>query len=212
MCKEVIRLKLLHIPTAAKTLRRNYSVPPYTLNHPRSLTAYYAAMTMACFGGAYLYTNYIDSQTYALENNPNPDLKLNPNSPNKYILVCGPSGVGKGTLIKELFLKYPHLTSFSVSYTTRKPRPGEQNGKDYNFVSEEEFLSEIKEGNFLEHVHFADKRYGTGKKFIDCLMEQGKVCVLDVDIQGAKSVSESDYKGVLIFIKPPTYQSLEDRL
>ena len=83
---------------------------------------------------------------------PNPliprTLAVKPANENKYMVVCGPSGVGKGTLLKELFAKFPSQSGFSVSYTTRKPRPGEVDGKDYNFVAEEDFVSEIDAGNF----------------------------------------------------------------
>lgn len=68
--------------------------------------------------------------------------------PNKYLVISGPSGVGKGTIIKEIFAAYTDHTKFSVSYTTRGPRPGEENGKDYNFISDEEFVAEIEKGNF----------------------------------------------------------------
>lgn len=132
------------------------------------------------------YTKYlkkaVDFLYNSLHNHPyyfsNP-AQLNKTSPNKYLLISGPSGVGKGTLLNRLFNKYPHLLSFSVSYTTRQPRPGEKNGVDYNFVSEEEFVTEIEEGNFLEHVKFADQRYGTNRKSVEEMISKGKVCVLD---------------------------------
>merc|ERR1711957_605972 len=79
-------------------------------------------------------------------------LQLKKDNEMKYILICGPSGVGKGTVLKELFKKYPELTGFSVSYTNRLPRVGEKDGVDYNFVTEENFVEEIEKGNFLEHV------------------------------------------------------------
>ena len=130
----------------------------------------------------------------------------------KFILVCGPSGVGKGTLIKELNNKYESLLGFSVSYTNRGPRPGEEDGVHYNFVTEEVFVQEIADNNFLEHVHFADKRYGTNKKFIDKIIADKKVCILDVEIKGAKMINDSDYKGITVFVKPPTFESLAERL
>ena len=104
-------------------------------------------------------------------------LQLKKDNEMKYILVCGPSGVGKGTVLKELFKKYPELTGFSVSYTNRGPRVGEKDGVDYNFTTEEKFVEEIEKGNFLEHVHFANKRYGTNKNYMEKLVDQGKVCV-----------------------------------
>ena len=104
-------------------------------------------------------------------------LQLKKDNEMKYILICGPSGVGKGTVLKELFKKYPELTGFSVSYTNRGPRVGEKDGVDYNFTTEEKFVEEIEKGNFLEHVHFANKRYGTNKNYMEKLVDQGKVCV-----------------------------------
>ena len=138
--------------------------------------------------------------------------KLKAGNEMKYIVISGPSGVGKGTLIKKLDEKFKANIGFSVSYTNRGPRPGEEDGVHYNFITEEVFVQEIEENNFLEHVHFADKRYGTNKKFVDKIIADNKVCVLDVEINGAKMISDSDYKGILVFVKPPTFETLAERL
>jgi len=139
-------------------------------------------------------------------------LQIKAENPNKFFLISGPSGVGKGTLLKELFANYPNQTKFSVSYTTRGPRPGEENGKDYNFITEEEFVAEIEKGNFLEHVHFSGMRYGTSKHAIEGALTEGKICVLDVEINGARMIKDSGFPGVLVFVKPPKFEDLEKRL
>ena len=147
-----------------------------------------------------------------IEESKEPVRELKAECENKYLLVSGPSGVGKGTLIAQLQKKYEALISFSVSYTNRGPRPGEEDGVHYNFVTEEVFVEEIEKGNFLEHVHFADKRYGTNKNYIDKIIENKKVCILDVEINGSKMIHDSGYKGILVFVKPPSFESLEQRL
>ena len=139
-----------------------------------------------------------------------PPLKLN--NKNKYLLLSGPSGVGKGTLVKELQKKYNSHIGFSVSYTTRQPRPHEKDGKHYHFVTDKVFKKELDKGNFLEHVSFAGLRYGTNKKCIEKIIADKKVCILDVEINGAKMISDSSYKGILVFVKPPNFTSLERRL
>lgn len=156
----------------------------------------------------YVKNSYDEMPAPKKENKP----QLKKDCKNKYLLICGPSGVGKGTLLKEVFAKYPKLTGFSVSYTNRPPREGEKHGVDYNFVTEEQFVKEIEEGNFQEHVHFANKRYGTNKQYLEKLINEGKVCVQDVEIKGAKMINDSGHKGILVFIRPPTFEALEERL
>ena len=113
--------------------------------------------------------------------------------------------------MKGLFNAYPKNTAFSVSYTTRKPRPGELDGKDYFFITEKEFVSRIENGDFIEHVHFAGERYGTNRYYVENLISEKKICIIDVDIQGAKMIKNSGFKGILVFIKPPCFDELQKR-
>eukprot|EP01080_Neovahlkampfia_damariscottae_P007497 gene7497-11820_t len=106
----------------------------------------------------------------------------------RQIVLCGPSGVGKGTIIKKLQDKYQGKFTLSVSYTTRKPRPGEEDGVHYNFTTHEVMEEEIKKGNFIEHAHVHGNYYGSSKKAVTDA--KGKCCIFDIDIQGAKQVRE----------------------
>lgn len=128
------------------------------------------------------------------------------------ICFCGPSGSGKSTLLKKLTSEFPNSFAFSVSHTTRKPRPGEVDGKDYNFVSKEEMLKKIEAGDFLEHAQFSGNFYGTSKHAVMTVLESGKICTLDVDIQGVKNLKKTDLNSLFLFIKPPSLEDLEKRL
>ena len=113
-------------------------------------------------------------------------------SANRPIVISGPSGTGKSTLLKKLFAEYPDKFGFSVSNTTRKPRPGEVNGKDYNFSTVEEFKQLIDENKFIEWAQFSGNYYGTTIKAVKDVAEQGRICLLDIDMQGVKSVKKTD--------------------
>merc|ERR1719203_1868018 len=130
------------------------------------------------------------------------------------MIICGPSGVGKSVLIKKLQEIFPNKFGFSVSHTTRDPRPGEQDGKDYHFSTHEVMEKGISEGKFIEHAHVHGNIYGTSKDAVDAVRNAGKICVLDIDVQGAKSIHEqkawSDTK--FIFVNPPSMEELERRL
>lgn len=130
---------------------------------------------------------------------------------NKLILVVtGPSGVGKSTILKALPKENFY---FSVSHTTRDPRPGEVNGKDYYFVSEDEFKRMIENGEFLEWVKVFDTYYGTAKSEIDKAFSQGKHLVLDIEVIGASRLKGIfGREAVFIFIAPPSFEELERRL
>ncbi|QDZ18670.1 guanylate kinase [Chloropicon primus] len=132
----------------------------------------------------------------------------------KALLVCGPSGVGKGTLIKRLLDEHPDKFGFSCSHTTRKPREGEAEGTHYHFVERDDMLKDIEDGKFLEFAHVSSNIYGTSfasvKKVIE---EQKKCCVLDIDMQGAEQVHEDgSIDKVGVFIMPPSFEVLEGRL
>ncbi|XP_058796708.1 guanylate kinase isoform X4 [Phymastichus coffea] len=128
------------------------------------------------------------------------------------IVFCGPSGSGKSTLIKLLFDEYPDKFGFSVSHTTRKPRPGEENGKHYYFTTKEEMQKQIELGEFIETATFSDNMYGTSKQAIEDVQRAGKICVLDIETEGVKQIKKSSLNPVFIFIKPPSIEELERRL
>lgn len=130
----------------------------------------------------------------------------------KLFAFASPSGGGKTSLIKSLLKKYPDL-EFSVSATTRSKRPGEVNGKDYFFLSMNEFEALIAEGGFVEHEFFFDNHYGTLKREVDRALKAGRSMVFDVDVKGALSIKTMyPNESVLIFIVPPSLQVLESRL
>ncbi|CEJ00582.1 Putative Guanylate kinase [Rhizopus microsporus] len=130
----------------------------------------------------------------------------------KIFVISGPSGSGKSTLLKKLFAEYPSTFGFSVSHTTRKPRPGEVDGKDYHFVEKEDMIKEIEDGKFIESATFSGNMYGTSIKAVEDVVAQGKVCVLDIDMQGVKSVKKTSLNPKYIFIRPPSFDILEQRL
>ncbi|KAJ5117803.1 guanylate kinase [Penicillium atrosanguineum] len=131
------------------------------------------------------------------------------------IVISGPSGVGKGTLIQKLFDEHPDTFTFAVSHTTRKPRVSEIEGKNYFFVSSsEEFFSLVTQGAFVEHATFSGNHYGTSKETIADQMGKGLVVVLDIEMNGVKQMKvNSSVDARYIFIKPPpSFGALEARL
>ena len=128
------------------------------------------------------------------------------------VVFCGPSGSGKSTLLKRLMAEYPNAFAFSVSHTTRKPRAGEENGREYYFVTRDEMLVSIKNGEFLEHAEFSGNMYGTSKKAVETVLSSGRICALDIDIQGVRNLKKTDLNPIYCFIKPPSLEILEKRL
>lgn len=132
------------------------------------------------------------------------------------IVMSGPSGVGKGAVRRTLMEDKTLDLVYSVSMTTRKPRPTETNGVDYFFVSDEEFNEHVKNGDFLEHASFVGNQYGTPKKYVDDLRNNGKNVLLEIEVQGAKQVLETCKKNnedlVSIFLFPPSMAALEKRI
>eukprot|EP00468_Gymnochlora_sp_CCMP2014_P002594 CAMPEP_0167763482 /NCGR_PEP_ID=MMETSP0110_2-20121227/13402_1 /TAXON_ID=629695 /ORGANISM="Gymnochlora sp., Strain CCMP2014" /LENGTH=198 /DNA_ID=CAMNT_0007650581 /DNA_START=164 /DNA_END=757 /DNA_ORIENTATION=+ len=129
------------------------------------------------------------------------------------LIFCGPSGVGKGTLLRMLFSDFDGKFDFCVSHTTRKPRKGEIHGKHYYFVDKKKMEKAIAAGLFVEHASFAGNMYGTSVGSLCEVAASGKVPVLEVDIQGAIQLNEKkDLKPVFCFVKPPSYEQLESRL
>lgn len=127
------------------------------------------------------------------------------------LVISGPSGVGKGTLFKKLLAQDESLT-FSVSYTTRAPRPGEVDGKDYYFVTDEAYDRMIENDGFLEYANVHTDRYGTPRQPVLDALEQGKNVVLDIDSQGALQVMARMPDCVSVFILPPSFTALRARL
>ncbi|MBE6064262.1 guanylate kinase [Clostridium cochlearium] len=126
------------------------------------------------------------------------------------IVISGPSGTGKGTVCKEL-LKNNNFW-FSVSATTRAPREGEVHGKNYYFMTKEEFQDKIEENDFLEYAEVYGNYYGTPKSKVVEMLDKGKDVILEIDIQGALKVKENYKEGIFIFILPPSMEELKNRI
>jgi guanylate kinase len=126
-------------------------------------------------------------------------------------VITGPSGVGKGTLIRTLLQRVPEL-ELSVSATTRPPRPGEQDGVDYHFLSDAEFDRHVLEGDFLEHAGYSGRRYGTLRSELERRLAEGASVVLEIEVQGARQVKEKMPEAKRIFIAPPSEEALRTRL
>ena len=129
----------------------------------------------------------------------------------KLVVISAPSGTGKGTVISELLKLRPDFT-FSVSATTRKPRPGEKDGVEYHFLSHEKFVEMINNDEFLEHAEYVGERYGTPVKPIKENLDSGVTVILDIEVQGAKQVMTKDIEAITIFITAPDMEELENRL
>ncbi len=126
-------------------------------------------------------------------------------------IVSAPSGAGKTTLCRQVVSSLPNL-KFSVSYTTRQPRQGEVNDRDYTFISREDFRSMADRGEFIEWAEVHRELYGTSRKRIEELMDSGNDVILDIDTQGAMQVKEKWREGVYIFVLPPSLEILGKRL
>lgn len=126
-------------------------------------------------------------------------------------IISGPSGVGKGTVINEVLKLVPDI-NLSISYTTRPPRKNETNGKEYFFVSEEEFNRMIERGEFLEWARVHGNLYGTPKRYIEERLKNNEDVILEIDTQGARQVKKAFPNGVFIFILPPSIDELLKRL
>jgi guanylate kinase len=130
----------------------------------------------------------------------------------KVFVITGPSGVGKGTLIEQLLERIPEL-ELSTSATTREPRPGEVDGRDYHFLSPEEFRRRLEVGDFLEHASYSGNYYGTLKDEVEGRVRECRSVVLEIEVQGARQVRDAlGEEAVLIFIAPPDEAVLRERL
>ena len=126
-------------------------------------------------------------------------------------IISGPSGAGKGTLVKNLASKVPDLW-VSVSATTRTPRPGERDGVDYYFLTPTEFDARVRAGEFLEHAEVHGNRYGTVRRAVERRLAHGMDVILEIDPQGAFQVRKQMDRSRLIFVKAPTAEDLEKRI
>lgn len=129
----------------------------------------------------------------------------------RVFVITGPSGVGKGTLIRGLMQRVEGL-QLSVSATTRPPRPGERDGVDYHFLAGEEFERRVRAGEFVEHADYAGSRYGTLRGELENRLRAGAGVVLEIEVQGARQVRTAVPDAVLVFIAPPSPQALRERL
>lgn len=129
----------------------------------------------------------------------------------KVFVITGPSGVGKGTLISQLLKRVPGL-ELSVSATTREPREGEVGGRDYHFLSPEEFDRRIEAGDFLEFATYSGNRYGTLRSEVRRRLDEGRSVVLEIEVQGARQVRAAMREAVQVFIAPPDPAVLRERL
>lgn len=127
------------------------------------------------------------------------------------IVISGFSGAGKGTLVKRLINDYDNY-ALSVSMTTRAPRPGEQDGVDYFFVSKEKFEQTIEEGGLVEYAQYVGNYYGTPKAYVEQKLNEGKDVILEIEIQGALKIKEQFREALLLFVMPPSAEELKNRL
>ncbi len=129
----------------------------------------------------------------------------------KLFIVAGPSGVGKGTVLKK-FLEHNDNLIYSISTTTRKPREGEAEGVNYFYVTREKFEQMISDGAFLEWAEYSGNLYGTSKKYVTKKLNEGYDIILEIEVQGVKKIMKQNLDAVSIFIMPPSQKELEERL
>jgi len=126
-------------------------------------------------------------------------------------VITGPSGVGKGTLIRTLRERLPEL-ELAVSATTREPRPGEEDRRDYYFLTDEQFEDKVRAGEFVEHARYSGRRYGTLRSELERHRAAGRPVLLEIEVQGARQVREAMPEAVQLFIAPPSEDALRTRL
>ncbi len=129
----------------------------------------------------------------------------------RLIVLTGPSGVGKGTLLRSLLQRHPDLY-LSISATTRPPRLGELDGQNYYFVSRQQFERMVAQGEFLEWAEFANNCYGTPRRAVEAKIREGKWVVLEIELEGARQIRKTFPSALRIFILPPSLDELENRI
>ena len=128
------------------------------------------------------------------------------------IVVSGFSGSGKGTLMKKLLSGYPDTYALSISATTRAPREGERHGKEYFFISKDEFEKMIAKGELIEYAKYVENYYGTPREYVEKKLEEGRDVILEIEIQGALKVKKAFPDTLLLFVTPPSAEELKQRL
>ena len=128
------------------------------------------------------------------------------------IVVSGFSGAGKGTLMKELMRKYPENYALSISATTRNPRDGEVDGREYFFLSREKFEKMIANNELIEYAKYVENYYGTPRAYVEKMLDEGKDVILEIEIQGAMKIREKFPDTLLVFVCPPSMEELKNRL
>ena len=128
------------------------------------------------------------------------------------VVISGFSGAGKGTIVGRLMEKYNDKYSLSISATTRNPRPGEEHGKHYFFISKEEFENMIENDQLVEYAQYVGNYYGTPKEYVETKLNAGQNVILEIEIQGALKVKEQFPTALLLFVMPPSAQELKRRL
>jgi guanylate kinase len=146
-----------------------------------------------------------------LATNP-PSAAVPTNVSGRLVIISGPSGVGKGTVIAALRAEYPGQLDLSVSATTRQPRPGEVAGQHYHFLSRDAFETKVTQGEFLEYAEFSGNRYGTLRKPTEAALADGKTLLLEIEPQGARQVKAVFPQALSIFMHPPSVDILADRI
>lgn len=126
------------------------------------------------------------------------------------LLISGPSGCGKSTICDKL-IEEPRVV-YSVSATTRTPRPGEVDGEDYHFLSKEDFRTRIEAGDFIEHAEVHGNMYGTLRAPMEAAIAEGQVYLVEIDVQGALQLKALDVPGIYVFVAPPSFEELRKRL
>ena len=132
-------------------------------------------------------------------------------TPGQIFIISGPPGAGKSSVVSQVRRLLPDL-AYSISYTTRVPRPQEQNGKDYYFISQEEFQLRLQAGEIIEHVRVFDNYYGTSSLYLQNTITAGNDILLDIEVIGAASLKKKFPQAVFIFLLPPTFTELKKRL
>lgn len=141
-------------------------------------------------------------------------MSTTPSASRRVIVISGPSGSGKSTLLTKLLAEHPTRFGFSVSHTTRPPRPTELDGHHYHFVNFGQFERMIKEGKFIEHAQFSSNHYGTSIEAVRRVTDEGKTCILDLEVNGVKAMHrlKDEIPARFLFIQPPSIEELRRRL